>query len=111
MNAFQQNKGIIIFCALASIVPIVSIGHGFTSTTTKQVAAKQVTAKAKPTESIIACELKLERTLRDPDSVRYDSDLTQYVYEGGLHKVALVYNAKNGFGGYAGQSLYNCTFK
>ena len=106
MNAFQQNKGIIAFCALASLVPLISIGHGFTSTPTKQV-----TAKAKPTESIIACELKLERTLRDPDSVRYDSDLTQYVYEGGVHKVALVYNAKNGFGGYDGQSVYNCTFK
>ena len=106
MNAFQQNKGIIIFCALASIVPIVSIGYGFTSAPTKQA-----TSKAMPTESIIACELKLERTLRDPGSVRYDKNLTQYVYEGGLHKVALVYNAKNGFGGYAGQSIYNCTFK
>ena len=60
---------------------------------------------------IAACQVKLERSLRDPGSVRYDRSLTGYTHENNLHKVALVYNAKNGFGGYAGQDIYTCTFK
>ena len=61
--------------------------------------------------AIAACEIQLERTLRDPGSVRYDRSLTQYAVVKNRHQVALVYNAKNGFGGYAGQDIYTCTFK
>lgn len=74
-------------------------------------AGKKQVAKPNRSGAIAACQIKLEQTLRDPGSVRYDRDLTQYVYESGFHKVALVYNAKNGFGGYAGQDIYVCSFK
>lgn len=86
-------------------------GNKTNATTTSAAASTPAKPKYGRNEAVAACQLKLENTLRDPGSVRYDRNLTAYVYEDNLHKVALVYNAKNGFGGYAGQDIYTCTFK
>ena len=113
----MKDKGVIAFTAVASLLVAASGIHRAMSfePTTAKAATSQLAQKTSPkygrTEAIVACEMKLERTLRDPGSVRYDRNLTAYVYEDNLHKVALVYNAKNGFGGYAGQDIYTCTFK
>ena len=103
---------------IATPLALFFTGIAINNTITQVHAKKEVATAAAPkapkhgrNEAIAFCEFKLERTLRDPGSVRYDRNLTAYSYEDGLHKVALVYNAKNGFGGYAGQDIYTCAFK
>jgi len=101
----MKDKAVITFAGIAALLVAASGVHRAMSF--EPVAA----AKHGRLEAVVACESKLEGTLRDPGSVRYDRSLTQYVYENDLHKVTLVYNAKNGFGGYAGQNIYTCSFK
>ena len=118
----MKDKGVIAFTAVGSLAALaVMAAPALPGSQAAKDAAKRAAApvpapvESKPkygrTEAIVACEAKLEHSLRDPGSVRYDRNLTAYVYEDNLHKVALVYNAKNGFGGYAGQDIYTCTFK
>ena len=100
------------FIAIAGAASLLVAASGIHRAMSFEPTAAQTTSpKHGRIEAVTACEVKLERSLRDPGSVRYDRNLTSYVYEDNLHKVALVYNAKNGFGGYAGQDIYTCTFK
>ena len=108
MNTFQQNKGIVACCALA----VSALGVMFVSLPepSAQELAEAKQPKADRSSAIAACEIKLERTLRDPGSVRYERDLHLYSFDGSKHNVTLAYNAKNGFGGYVGTNVYSCTF-
>ena len=112
----MKDKAVTIFTVAGILLcGAVSVGTAFQKVVAEQDASTPSVVASKPkygrSEAVVACQMKLERTLRDPGSVRYDRNLTAYVYEDNLHKVALVYNAKNGFGGYAGQDIYTCAFK
>jgi hypothetical protein len=114
MNTFQQNKGVIAFCALAAspfLLAGVSLLFLGAPELDGQQSAKAKQPKADRSSAIAACEIKLERTLRDPGSVRYERDLHLYSFDGSKHNVTLAYNAKNAFGGYVGTNVYSCTFK
>ena len=137
MNAFQQNKGIVAFCATAALavtglgaIGSIAVNNANQEPTSasKAMSAKLAAQKAeqakvdlkaaatpKPSiskdEAVIGCQMQLEATLRDASSVRYDRNLTQYLFKNDVHNVTLVYNAKNGFGGYVGKDVHTCTFK
>lgn len=127
MNTFQQNKGIVAFCATAALavtglgaigsIAVNNANQEPTSASKAMPAKIRIKAAAAPKPSIskkqavIGCEMQLEAKLRDPSSVRYDRNLSQYLFKNDVHNVALVYSAKNGFGGYADKDVHVCTFK
>lgn len=70
----------------------------------------KIALKKKQSVLIEQCISKLQINLKDPDSMKITVSPNVFTNKEGIETVGFLYNAKNSYGGYAGDEFFFCEF-